>query len=176
MSDELLSQAEIEALMNAAQNGDAEVTSASQPAAEGSSDQAAPPEAEEPQQFTPPQSEPTGGTTVRVQPDTVVRPVEFAPMSSQQGQTVRNGVELILDVQLHVAVELGHTSMKVKDVLGLGPGSVVELDKHAGEPVEVVVNNKTVARGEVVVIDENFGVRITEIVNRSERPSYAKAA
>ena len=97
-------------------------------------------------------------------------------MSSQQGQTVRNGVELILDVQLHVAVELGHTTMKVKDVLGLGPGSVVELDKHAGEPVEVVVNNKIVARGEVVVIDENFGVRVTEIVNRNERPSYAKAA
>ncbi len=176
MSDELLSQAEIEALMAAAMGGDAEVTADPPPVQMESTPEPVMAVVETPQPFTPPQSVPSGGSAVHVQSDAVVRPVEFAPMSSQQSQTARNGVELILDVQLHVAVELGHTSMKVKDVLGLGPGSVVELDKHAGEPVEVVVNNKIVARGEVVVIDENFGVRITEIVNRNERPAYAKAA
>jgi flagellar motor switch protein FliN/FliY len=87
-----------------------------------------------------------------------------------------NGVDLILDVQLQVAVELGRAQMKVREVLGLGPGSVVELDKHAGEPVEVVVNNKTIAKGEVVVIDENFGVRITEIVSSQRNDANAKAA
>jgi len=86
------------------------------------------------------------------------------------------GIDLIMDVQLNVAVELGRTRMNVRDVLALGPGSVVELDKHAGEPVEVVVNDKVVARGEVVVIDESFGVRITEIVGSEEQDSYAKAA
>jgi flagellar motor switch protein FliN/FliY len=67
-------------------------------------------------------------------------------------------------VPLEVTVELGRTTMSIKDILALGVGSVIELDKTAGEPVDIYVNNKLIARGEVVVIDENFGVRITSVV------------
>jgi len=66
-------------------------------------------------------------------------------------------------------VELGRTRMQIKELLALGKGSVIELDKLAGEPVEVYVNGKLVARGEVVTIDENFGVKITDIIERKER-------
>lgn len=115
-------------------------------------------------------------TNVRMTSEPVVRSVEFGQLGYPAGNVQKSGVDLIMDVNVHVSVELGRSVMQVRDVLGLGPGSVVELDKHAGEPVEVVVNNKMVARGEVVVIDENFGVRITEIVNSKGKESNAQAA
>jgi flagellar motor switch protein FliN len=74
------------------------------------------------------------------------------------------GIELLRDVDLHVSIELGRTEMLVEDVLRLGPGSVVELDKLAGDPVDVYVNNRLVARGEVLVLNDNFCIRISEIV------------
>ena len=77
--------------------------------------------------------------------------------------------QLLMDVQLVLTVELGRTKKYVKDILGLGEGSIIELDKLAGEPVDLLINGKLIAKGEVVVIDENFGVRITEIVDPSER-------
>ncbi|PKK91560.1 MAG: flagellar motor switch protein FliN [Candidatus Wallbacteria bacterium HGW-Wallbacteria-1] len=80
-----------------------------------------------------------------------------------------NNLEILLDVPLQVTVELGRTSRTVREVLELGAGSVVELDKLAGESVELLVNNKLIAKGEVVVIDENFGIRITSIVSPKER-------
>ncbi|HID16483.1 MAG TPA: flagellar motor switch protein FliN, partial [Candidatus Atribacteria bacterium] len=76
---------------------------------------------------------------------------------------------LLLDVPLEVTVELGRTTMLLKDILELGTGSVIELEKLAGEPVEIMVNNKLIAKGEVVIIDENFGVRITKIISPEER-------
>lgn len=78
-------------------------------------------------------------------------------------------LELILDIALEVKVELGRTTRKIREVLELAPGSVIELDRLAGEPVDVLVNNKLFAKGEVVVIDENFGVRITDILTIQER-------
>lgn len=78
-------------------------------------------------------------------------------------------IELLLDVPLQITVELGRTRRKIRDVLAMGPGSVVELDRLAGEAVDVLVNGKLIAKGEVVVIDENFGVRITDIVSPAER-------
>nr|HPQ52360.1 flagellar motor switch protein FliN [Spirochaetota bacterium] len=78
-------------------------------------------------------------------------------------------INLLLDVKLALTVELGRTTMLVKDILGLGEGSIIELDKLAGEPVDLLVNGKLIARGEVVVIDENFGVRVTDIVSPAER-------
>jgi len=78
-------------------------------------------------------------------------------------------IGLLLDVPLKLTVELGRTTKLVKEILALAPGSVVELDKLAGEPVDILVNEKLIAKGEVVVIDENFGVRITEIINPEER-------
>jgi flagellar motor switch protein FliN/FliY len=79
------------------------------------------------------------------------------------------GLELILDISMPVTVELGRTRMLIRDILALGPGSVVELDKLAGEPVELLVNDRPIAKGEVVVIDENFGVRLTQISQPTER-------
>ena len=164
MADEMLSQEEIEDLISGAGNGEAGAVNAS-----SDSDSA------ERQDL---QGEMGQVVNIPNMPagDSVVRPAEFSPLSHVASNPMHNGVDLILDVQMQVAVELGRTKMRVKDVLSLGPGSVVELDKHAGEPVEVVVNNKTVARGEVVVIDENFGVRVTEIINVNERDVRAKAA
>jgi flagellar motor switch protein FliN/FliY len=82
---------------------------------------------------------------------------------------VPSGIELILDVTLPVAVELGRARMQIQDVLKLAPGSIVELDKSAGDPVEILINGRPIAKGEVVVIDENFGVRLTSIVTAAER-------
>ena len=76
---------------------------------------------------------------------------------------------LLFDVPLTVTVELGRTRMTLKQILELSVGSLIELDKLTGEPVDILVNGKLIARGEVVVIDENFGVRITEIVSPKER-------
>lgn len=82
--------------------------------------------------------------------------------------TDRN-LDLILDIPLRVTVELGRTKMVVSELLNLGQGSVVELSKLAGEPLEVLVNNKLVARGEAVVVNEKFGVRLTDIISQTER-------
>jgi flagellar motor switch protein FliN len=76
---------------------------------------------------------------------------------------------LIMDIPLKVTVELGRTKMVVSELLSLGQGSVVELSKLAGEPLEVLVNNKLVARGEAVVVNEKFGVRLTDIISQTER-------
>lgn len=76
---------------------------------------------------------------------------------------------MLLDIPLQVTVELGRTKRSVKDILELSTGSIIELDKLAGEPVDILVNNKLIAQGEVVVIDESFGVRVTDIVSQSDR-------
>ena len=78
-------------------------------------------------------------------------------------------LEFVLDIPLEVSVELGRTRMVINDLLQLGQGSVIELTKLAGEPLEIMVNNKLVARGEVVVVNEKFGVRVTDIVSPMER-------
>ena len=78
-------------------------------------------------------------------------------------------LELILDVPLKVTVELGRTKMVVSELLNLGQGSVIELNKLAGEPMELLVNEKLVARGEAVVVNEKFGIRLTDILSQSER-------
>jgi len=70
---------------------------------------------------------------------------------------------------LQIAVELGRTTKKIREILEFGQGSIIELDKLAGEPVDIMVNGKTIAKGEVVVIDESFGVRITDIIHPSKR-------
>lgn len=96
-------------------------------------------------------------------------PAEFGMLQMPMGMGLQSNIDLLLDVPLQITVELGRTRMLIKDVLELGIGSVVELNKLAGEAVEVFVNNKLIAKGEVVVIDENFAVRITSIVNPQDR-------
>ena len=88
--------------------------------------------------------------------------------------TSHRNLSLILDIPLRVAVELGRTKMVVNDLLNLGQGSVIELSKLAGEPMEVLVNDKLVARGEAVVVNEKFGVRLTDIISPSERVEQLK--
>jgi flagellar motor switch protein FliN/FliY len=88
--------------------------------------------------------------------------------------TSHRNLSLILDIPLRVAVELGRTKMVVSDLLNLGQGSVIELNKLAGEPMEVLVNDKLVARGEAVVVNEKFGVRLTDIISPTERVEQLK--
>lgn len=83
-------------------------------------------------------------------------------------------LDFILDIPLKVAVELGRTKMPIREILQLAQGSVVELSKFAGEPLEVLVNEKLIARGEVVVVNEKFGIRLTDIISPAERIEQLK--
>ena len=99
-----------------------------------------------------------------------VRPAEFVPLVQKPGTGYGSSrIDLVADIPVRVTVELGRTRKNISDILNMTPGSVIELDKMAGEPVDILVNGKLVAKGEVVVIDENFGVRITEIVSSAGR-------
>lgn len=98
-----------------------------------------------------------------------VSDVEFQHLSEPAGQPETKNINMLMDVNLPVAIELGRTKMSISDILALGPGSIVELAKLAGEPVDLLVNQRVVAKGEVVVIDENFGVRITQLLTPEER-------
>ncbi len=102
-----------------------------------------------------------------------VNPATFGNLTPQaNGHSRRANLEMLLDIGLQVTVELGRTKMTIKNVLGLGPGAVIELDRVAGEPVDVLVNGKPVAKGEVVVIGDMFGVRITDIIPPSQRMAH----
>ncbi|MGE3076066.1 MAG: flagellar motor switch protein FliN [Dehalococcoidia bacterium] len=90
----------------------------------------------------------------------------FAPLPEQPEPAQRSSIDLLAGLQMNVTVELGRTELTVSEVLGLGPGSVIELDRLAGEPVDILVNDRLIARGEVVVVDENFGVRVVEVIRR----------
>jgi len=81
----------------------------------------------------------------------------------------QKNIEVLLDVPLEVVVELGRSEMPIQNILELGPGSIVELNRLSGEPINVLVNGKLVAKGEVVVVDENFGIKITHIISPLER-------
>ena len=118
-------------------------------------------------------SAPAAGYGMAMQPHVAanvpVQSAQFTPLNTQPVQVNDANIGLILDVPLSVTVELGRTKKSIKDILELTNGSIVELDKLAGEPVDIQVNGKFLAKGEVVVIDENFGVRITEIASLAER-------
>src|ERR1051326_6997318 len=101
---------------------------------------------------------------------TAVHPVQFMPLTPEPPAVDQaHGIELLMDVALEVSVELGRSHMSIGEILALRTGSVIELDKLAGEPVAVSVNGTLIARGEVVVVDEKFGVRITEVVSKARR-------
>ncbi len=98
-----------------------------------------------------------------------VQPVQFANLQPAQIAGEQGNIGLLMDVYMEMTVELGRTRRRIKDILGIGEGTIIELDKLAGEPVDILVNHKLIAKGEVVVIDENFGVRVTEIVSQIDR-------
>jgi flagellar motor switch protein FliN len=103
-------------------------------------------------------------------PTVKAAPVQFDSLSEEVPAVPGpSNLDLIMDIELEIRVELGRSHLKIRDVLKLGSGSVVELDKLAGEPVDLLVNDVIFAKGEVVVIDENFGVRITDILSLADR-------
>ena len=95
--------------------------------------------------------------------------VQFGQFQGNNVDAGSGNINLLMDVDMELTVELGRTKKPIRDILAFGEGSVIELDKLAGEPVDILVNGKLVARGEVVVIDESFGVRVTEIINPMDR-------
>lgn len=98
-----------------------------------------------------------------------VQPVQFANLQPAPSSAEQGNIGLLMDVYMEMTVELGRTKRPIKWILGIGEGTIIELDKLAGEPVDILVNHKLIAKGEVVVIDENFGVRVTEIVSQIDR-------
>ena len=113
----------------------------------------------QPMMGQPMMSQPMMGQPVNVQP------AQFQPfMGDLSAAFQKENIDLIMDVPLEVTVELGRTSKSIQEILDFAPGTIIELNKIAGEPIDVLVNGKYVAKGEVVVIEESFGVRITEII------------
>ncbi|HHV10209.1 MAG TPA: flagellar motor switch phosphatase FliY [Clostridiales bacterium] len=99
--------------------------------------------------------------------DVNVQPVQFTPFSPLTGGVVQpENIDLLMDVPLEVTVELGRTSKSIKEILDFTPGTIIELNRLAGEPIDVLVNGKFVAKGEVVVMEEAFGIRVTEIIKQ----------
>lgn len=98
-----------------------------------------------------------------------VQPIQFQSFEDSRMVFEKKNIDLIMDVPLQVTVELGRTQKLIREILEFGQGSIIELDKLAGEPVDILVNGKPIAKGEVVVIDESFGVRITDIIHPSKR-------
>jgi flagellar motor switch protein FliN/FliY len=103
------------------------------------------------------------------EPQVEVHKASFQPLKEASATSMPRNIDLILDVPLEISVVLGRTKKNIRDILNLGTGSLIELDKLAEEPVEILVNGKIVAYGEVMVVDENFGVRITSIVSSADR-------
>jgi len=103
-----------------------------------------------------------------------VHPVRFAQLTPSETTQLPANLKLLMDVPMNVSVEIGRKKMTLKNILDLGSGAIVELDKMANEPVDIFVNGKLIAKGGVVVIDDNFGVRITDIITPEERVEYLK--
>lgn len=91
--------------------------------------------------------------------------LEEQPLKDEGEESVN--LNLLMDINLEIVVELGRTKKKINEILELSQGSIIELDRVSGEPVDLLINGKVVAKGEVVVIDEYFGIRITEIINKT---------
>ncbi|MBL4952916.1 flagellar motor switch phosphatase FliY [Neobacillus sp. YIM B02564] len=120
-----------------------------------------------------PHPEPAASQKVVENPvNTNVQKVEYTTFANNsQANTGPRNIDLLYDIPLTITVELGRTEMPIRQILELGPGAVIELDKLAGEPVDILANHKLIAKGEVVVIEENFGVRITDIISPIDRLS-----
>jgi len=157
----------------------APIRQASESAGEDTRDIPKPPPQPEPKQASEPKPAPAApvqpahtprAETRQYQSQNVnVQPAQFQSFDTGAVMQQKENMEIIMDVPLEVSVELGRTSKKIKEILEFAPGSVIELDKLAGEPIDILVNGKFVANGEVVVIDENFGIRITDIISADKR-------
>ena len=101
--------------------------------------------------------------------DTEKESYEFSGLSNASGSEGAGNIDFILDIPLEITVELGRTKMLINELLKLGQGSIIELSKLAGDTLEILANQKLIARGEVVVVNEKYGVRLTEVVSPTER-------
>ena len=119
--------------------------------------------------FEPEPAQPEENSEAQVETATVARTVELADLGPGPAPSQPRSIDMLLDVELPITVELGQVRLPIKNILELGVGSVVPLDRAAGDPVDVRVNGRIVARGEVVVVDENFGVRILGLVDPEQR-------
>lgn len=99
---------------------------------------------------------------------------QFTEFTQGASPSAQQNIDFILDIPLEITVELGKTSMPIFDLLQLGQGSIIELNKMAGEPLEILVNRKLIARGEVVSVNDKFGIRLTEVVSPKERVETLK--
>jgi flagellar motor switch protein FliN/FliY len=173
-----LSQAEIEALLaahaNSADAPPAEPVAPEEAVAAETFAAAAPP----PEAFDAPASDPALRGMIQdallpeqnALPEPVVEGVEYEQLIDlSEAAAPAPDIRMLLEVPLQIAVELGRTRLTIRELLELSQGSILELDRHAGEPVDVLVNGRPLARGEVVVIDEDFGIRITDVVSEEER-------
>lgn len=97
-----------------------------------------------------------------------VKKAHFSSLIPEKKESDPLAIDFLMDISLNLSIELGRTILNVKDILALREGAVVELDKLAGDPVDIFINNKLIARGEVVVIDDNFGVRVIDILSPTE--------
>jgi flagellar motor switch protein FliN/FliY len=136
--------------------------------------QAAVPQMTMPQMAAPPSAPAAYGSppifpTSDVGPNVNAQPAQFQALDMRELAQQRENIDIIMDVPLEVTVELGRTSRKIKEILEFTPGTIVDLDKLAGEPIDILVNGKFVATGEVVVVDENFAVRVTDILSVDKR-------
>ncbi len=115
------------------------------------------------------ESRPTEVANEVQQPNEQVSPAPFASFAPTAASAAGNDINMILDIPVQLTVELGRTRIPIKNILQLAQGSVVELDAMAGEPMDVLVNGYLIAQGEVVVVNDKFGIRLTDIVTPSER-------
>lgn len=96
-------------------------------------------------------------------------PEQRTPSSHRSGQDSGRGLDFLYDVPLQVSVEVGRSKIRLRDLLNMGEGYVIELDKQAGEPLDLYVNSKLIARGEAVMVGDKFGIRLTEVISTSDR-------
>lgn len=110
-----------------------------------------------------------GGAAGSARAGSAPKAATFSPLQPQPATAQPGNLDFLLDVPLKVSVQLGGARMAIRDLLQLGQGSIIELEKMAGEPMDVLIGDKLVARGEVVVVNERFGIRLTDIVSPTER-------
>jgi flagellar motor switch protein FliN len=170
MKDNFLSQAEVDALLKKKEAADeTDINAADEETIAMMSGEPSSSEENEPVKDEPVKEEPVKTPQQPARERVQVQKPVFAPLEDTSEPTQKRNLDLILDVPLEFSVVLGKTKKTIKDVLALGAGSVVELSKLADEPLEVYVNGKLIAQGEVVIINENFGIRITQILSKEQR-------
>lgn len=152
--------------MDSAMDGALEAETAPAPRASGADGKGA----SLPDGTLPPGAEAPQGDVKRTTADVTINPASFADLRPQSnGRKEKASLDMLLDIGLQVTVELGRAKMNIREVLTVGPGTVVELNRVAGEPVDILINGKPIAKGEVVVIGDMFGVRVTDILPPAQR-------